>query len=227
MRSRVLGIHVLVVTMTCATALGVSTAGATGLEKRPTPTQLDAGLLESADVLPIFQETDRRTLDAADLADDKRGPCNGPNTMAHAVALDEQVDVVTAAFGTEAGASLTEDVFSFKTAKQAASFIKKNSKQLKTCDTWDGVLGGVTREFEVTSTDAPKLGDQALEVNVIVAPLTPSSTGFDGELIRETTYVRVGSVVVSLLYLRSVDFPARPPGAGYPQSAVTKIEDAI
>ena len=178
-------------------------------------------------MLPSFEQTDLRTLDAAELAEDDRGPCSGPNTMAHAIGLDKQVDVVTAAFGTEAGASLTEDVFSFKNAKQAKSFIKKNSKQLKSCDSWEGILGGAPREFEVSSIDEPDLGDQAFEVTVAVAPVTPRSTGFDGELIRETAYVRIGSVVVSLLYLRSVDFPARPPGPGYPTSAITKLEEAL
>jgi hypothetical protein len=46
------------------------------------------------------------------------------------------------------------------------------------------------------------------------------------ELIRQTTFVRVGSLVTTLLYLRSVDFPRTTPGRGYPESAVIGAEGA-
>lgn len=161
------------------------------------------------------------------MSSDTRGPCGGPNTMAHAVALDDDVNVVTAAFGTETGVSLTEDVFSFKTSKQAEFFVKKNDKQVKSCDSWKGLLQGATRTFEVTSVRAPKWGDQAVHANVNVAPTSARATGFDGKLIRQTTYVRLGTVVALLLYLRSVDFSSSTAGSGYPKSAVKSLKAAL
>jgi hypothetical protein len=219
--------RLLVITTLLPIAIWLSAPTVAGADSRPSRADLDAGLLTTADLFHGYAENDRRPLEAADLAQDDRGPCRGPNTMAHAIDLDDRVDVVTASFGTETGAALTEDVFSFTNAKQAKSFITRNVNQLKKCKRWKGLLGGQTRDFEVDSVRSLDLGSQAVQATVDVAPRTAGARGFDGGLIRQTTYVRVGSVVASLLFLRSIDFPRPKPGRGYPQSAVTALEDAL
>lgn len=205
--------------------LGLLALGAPGVgaASGPTEAQLDEGLLTTADLLATFEETDRRPLDAAELAADDRGPCRGPNTMAHAVDIDPGVEVVTASFGTDAGASLTEDVFSFATATQASDFVARNAKQIKSCTSWDGLLQGATRAFTVRAARSTRHGDQAAQLDVDIAPVTGTSTGIDGPLTRQSIFLRDGSLVAVLQYLRSVDFPARTPGSRYPGSAVKHL----
>jgi hypothetical protein len=214
--------------MIVAATLSASAVGAFAGGTRPTAEQLDEGLLTTDDLIKGFEETDRRPLDALSLANDTRGPCNGPNSMAHAADLDDGVVVVTAAFGTETGGSVTEDVFAFAKAKQATSFIDRSEEQQKSCDSWDGQVGDPPpREITVSSVRTPKLGDQSLVVNVRIAPVSPRDTGFFGELIRQTTYARLGAVVASITYLRSIDFRSKKPGPGYPASAISKLEDVL
>lgn len=212
------------VAMTFVAGSGVATAAAA-----PTPDQLDAGLLtvDDLDTRTGFEEVDRRELDAAALAAPDRGPCNGPNAPARAVEADPTVVLVTAAFGTDAGASLTQDVYSFANERQAKRFMARNAKQVRSCDEWDGQLQGAMRTYVVDSVTAEKLGDGAFVASAAVEPTTTGATGFDGELIRETTYARVGSVVMTLQFLRSVDYPSDTPGPGYPKRAVRTLAQAL
>lgn len=194
---------------------------------------LEAALLTVDDLLPVFQQTARASVDPSTTARPTGGPCDGPSNSGRALAIDPQVAVSGAVFKVETGAgsdaSLNEDLWAFASSKEAKAFMKATKKQQAGCKEWQAVLGSesMPRAFKLSATSNPKLGDEALKIDQLVAP----GPGVPVEAIsaskRQLTFIRVGSVVVALNYLRTQAFTAKKPGPGYPGSAVDLLESTL
>ena len=213
-----------------ATGLVLCASGAlAGAGEGPTVAEVDSGLLEVSDLLPVFTEVARQAPALQEVARDTGATCDGPNNAARALKIDDSALLAGVAFeAPNREATLNEDAYIFSTAKAAKAFMKATRRQAAGCDTWTSLVIDETapRSFERLSSKKARLGDQGLRIRTIAgapgAPLDPATA-----LEREFLYVRTGAVVLSLNFATVADSTITSPGPGYPKSAVKKMDATL